>query len=454
MKIAIVGTGYVGLVTGVSLAALGHDVWCVGRNRDKIAAINAGQSPFYEPGLEALLNRVLLKKLLHAADDIGESINNADVIIIAVGTPTVRGKIDLSSVKQVSKQIGEALKKSKKYHLVVVKSTVVPTTTEKIIKPLLEKYAQKKVGEFGLCMNPEFLREGSALEDALYPDRIIIGQYDKKSGRKFSKLYAKLSCPKIFTNLATAEMIKYAANSLFATLISFSNEIARISEATERVDVVDVWKGVHLDKRLNPIVGRRRISPGILRYIFSGCGYGGSCFPKDTKALVHYARGLHINPQILKSVIDVNQAQPERILLLLKETIGKLEGKKIAVLGLSFKPNTDDLRESPALYLIDLLLGQKATVSCHDPVAYKNGRNAELKSLPIVLSNTAEESLKDADAAVLMTAWDEYKKLTPAIFKRALKRSVVVDGRRVFSKEQFIKAGIVYKGIGYRGATQ
>ena len=453
MKIAIAGTGYVGLVTGVSLAALGHEVWCIGRNRDKIAAINAGQSPFYEPGLDTLLSRALSKKLLHATDNLGEAIKNADVTIIAVGTPTVRDKIDLSSVKQVSKQIGEALKNSKRYHLLVVKSTVVPTTTEKIIKPLLEKYSQKKIGEFGLCMNPEFLREGSAVDDALYPDRIIIGQYDAKSGREFSKLYTNLSCPKIFTNLATAEMIKYTANSLLATLISFSNEIARISEATEEVDVVDVWKGVHLDKRLNPLVGRRRSSPGILKYIFSGCGYGGSCFPKDTKAFVHYARGLHIKPQILKSVIDVNQTQPERILLLLEEAIGKLEGKKIAVLGLSFKPNTDDLRESPALYLIDLLVEQKAMISCHDPVAYKNGRNAELKSLPIILSKTAEESLKDADAAVLMTAWDEYKKLTPAIFKRALKRPVVVDGRRIFSKEQFIKDGIIYKGIGYRGVT-
>lgn len=437
MKIAVIGTGYVGLVTGVSLASFGHSVVCVGRNVDKITDINGGKSPFYEPGLDLLLQDVLRKKQFRAVVDLQRSLSEADISILAVGTPTIDNKIDLSEIKEAAKQIGEALRGRKTYHVVVVKSTVIPTTTEIVVKPLLEKHSGKTVGEFGLCMSPEFLREGNAVEDALHPDRVVIGQYDKKSGKTFARLFKKLHTPIIFTNLQTAEMIKYAANSLFATLISYANEIARITETVPGIDVVDVWKGVHLD---------RRISPGTSHYIYSGVGFGGSCLPKDTKALLRFASLQGIDAKILKSVIDINTTQPQRIIVLLKEALGDLKKKRIALLGLAFKPNTDDLRESASLAVLDLLLFLGATVVCHDPRVNKN--NKRFKDLPITMKISAADAIEGADAVVLLTAWDEYKKLTPDVFRKKMRKPVLIDGRRVFEKEYFEKSGIIYKGIG------
>ena len=334
MKISIVGTGYVGLVTGLSLATLGHKVICIDNDKNKILKINKGDAPFFEPGINELLKKVLEKETFYATENLEKSVLESDVTIIAVGTPTVNNKIDLSFIEKAAEQIGKALAKTKKYQVVVVKSTVLPGITEKIVKPIIERCSKKQFGKnFGLCMNPEFLREGSALEDALHPDRIVIGQYDDKSGEEFAKIYKKVSTPKIFTNLWTAEMIKYAANSLFATLISFSNEIARISESTGKVDVVDVWEGVHLDKRLSPYVGKKQVKPGILSYILSGCGFGGSCLPKDIKALESFANALKVDAKLIKSVIDINRTQPHRVILLLKNALEKnLKGKKIAVL--------------------------------------------------------------------------------------------------------------------------
>jgi UDPglucose 6-dehydrogenase len=449
MKIAIIGTGYVGLVTGVSLAALGHTVVCIGRDKEKIEKINKAKAPFFEPGLGEYLKKVISKKLLFAADKLKENVMSSEVIIIAVGTPTINNKIDLSAIEEVSKEIGVAIKNSKKYHVVVVKSTVVPTTTEKIVKPLLEEFSKKSTKAFGLCMNPEFLREGQAIEDAMNPDRIVVGSIDKKSAQTFLKIYKKVKTPKLITNLATAEMIKYASNALFATLISYSNEIARICETVGNIDAVDVWSGVHLDKRLSPMVGKKRVTPGVTGFIFSGCGYGGSCFPKDTKALVNFADSINVNPQLIKNVIDVNVSQPQRMVDLLKETVTDLKNKKIVVLGLAFKPNTDDVRESPAFPIIDLLLKEKARVFAHDPQAYKNGKKTQLESKGVTISSTVSSALESADALLLVTAWDEYKKITPSLLRKKMKKPLVIDGRRLFSKEKFLNAGIIYKGIGF-----
>lgn len=447
-KITIIGTGYVGLVTGVSLASLGHKVICVGRNKEKIRSINSGKSPFFEPGLDPLLRKLVRKGLIIATNNLEESVKHSDFTILAVGTPTVDNKIDLSEIKEVSKQIGRVLKEVKGYHVVVVKSTVVPGTSENIVKPLLEQYSFKTVGkDFGLCMNPEFLREGKALEDALELDRIVIGQYDLKSGKTFSKIYSKFKCPILFTNLKTAELIKYASNSLLATLISFSNEIARIAEKADGIDVLDVWKGVHLDRRLSPRVGKKLIKPGILSYILSGCGYGGSCFPKDTKALSNFADGINENALLIKSVIKINDTQPARVISLLKKAIGNdLRGKKIALLGLTFKADTDDLRESAALKILNELKLEGSEVISHDPWAYK-------KNVPQVLSgyklaDKIEEALVEADAAILVTAWKEYLNLTPEFLKRLMKNPILIDGRRVLDKNKFIKKGVIYKGIG------
>lgn len=449
-KIAIVGTGYVGLVTGISLALLGHRVLCVDNNKNKISLINNGQLPFYEPGIDRYLKRVLKSGSLSATEDLEKAVLDSKVTIITVGTPTINNKIDLSFIKKASEQIGKALGKTKKYHLVAVKSTVLPGVTEKVVKPILEKYSKREVGEFGLCMNPEFLREGSALEDALHPDRIVIGQYDNKSGQEFAKIYKKVSTPKIFTNLSTAEMTKYAANALFATLISYSNEISRISESVRNIDVLDIWRGVHLDKRLSPMNGKARIKPGVLNYILSGCGFGGSCFPKDTKALASFADQLKLEANLLKGVIQINKTQPQRVILLLKDALKtKLKNRKIAVLGLTFKPNTDDIRESAAFPVIKKLLSEGAKVTCHDPQANKEHVLTVLNNSKVILAKTAKEALKNADAALIITAWNEYTKLSPEFFKKNMKHPLIIDGRRIYQKHSFIEAGVAYKGIGY-----
>lgn len=449
MKVTIVGTGYVGLVTGISLAILGNKVFCVDSDKEKISIIKKGKSYFYEPDIEKYLKKVINEKRLDATENLEESVIKSDVTIIAVGTPTIKNKANLSYIIQATTQIAKALAKINKYHTVVIKSTVLPGVTEKIVKPLLEKYSNKKIGEFGLCMNPEFLREGSALADALNPDRIIIGQIDKRSGEEFAKIYKKLQVTKIFTSLATAEMTKYTSNALFATLISFSNEIARISENIDKVDVVDVWKGVHHDRRLSAMSGGKIIKPTVLSYLFSGCGYGGSCFPKDTKALAGFADELGVKASLIKSVININKTQPGRIIILLKKALGiNLKSKKIAVLGLTFKPDTDDLRESPAFPVIHELLNEGAQVISHDPLAYKNDIPKKLNNLPIVLAKSAQEAVKGADAAIIITSWGEYIKLPPQFFKQNMKQPILVDGRRIYNKQTFLDAGVIYKGIG------
>ncbi|OGE32343.1 hypothetical protein A3D83_03555 [Candidatus Daviesbacteria bacterium RIFCSPHIGHO2_02_FULL_41_10] len=449
MKIAIVGTGYVGLITGVSLAVLGHQVICIDEDPKKVSMIKNGKSPFFEPQIDQLLKKVTEQHLFTATTDLAASVLESDVTFIAVGTPTTNNRLDLSYIKKASEQIGKALKMTKKYHVIAVKSTVLPGVTEKIVKPIIEKYSKKKIGEFGLCMNPEFLREGSALEDALNPDRIVIGQIDNKSGEEFAKIYNNISAPKIFTNLQTAEMTKYASNSLLATLISFSNEMARLAEAAGGIDITDVWRGVHLDKRLSPFDGKRRIKPGILNYILSGCGFGGSCFPKDIKALANFAKDLKVDAKIIESVIDVNNTQPQRLMIHLKNSLGnKLKNKRIVVLGLAFKPNTDDLRESPAFPVIEALISGGSKVIAHDPIAYQKNIPKQLADLPIILASSVQGAVRNADAVIVITSWAEYIKLTPQFFKKHMKIPIVIDGRRIYDKNSFLNAGIIYKGIG------
>ncbi|MCL4359684.1 UDP-glucose/GDP-mannose dehydrogenase family protein [Patescibacteria group bacterium] len=449
MKITVIGTGYVGLVSAVSLSLLGHDVISVGRNRDKIEAINSGGPPFYEPGLTDALRIVLNKKKFSATDDLTTSVLGSEVTLIAVGTPTRNGSIDLSQIETVSRDIGAILKRRDDYHVVVVKSTVIPGTTDTLVRSLLEHYSGKRAGkDFGLCMNPEFLREGKALEDALTPDRIIIGSLDRKGGQTYGRAYRNLDCPVLHTTLRTAEMTKYASNALLSTLISFSNEIARICEKTGDIDAVDVWKGLHLDGRLSPTVHGKRIFPGIVHYIQSGCGYGGSCFPKDTHALSAYAKAMKLETPVLDGVIRINGTQPERVVRMLTDAVGTLRGKKIALLGLTFKPDTDDLRESPSIRVLQQLLKAGARVSCHDPEAYKHGIPEMLTAYRAVYEKNYASALRNADAMVIMTAWREYRRITPQILKRLMKQPVLVDGRRMFDKAVFFKEGCIYKGIG------
>ncbi len=453
MKVTIIGTGYVGLVTGVSLALNNNKVVCIGRQTKKIDEINEGRSPFFEPGLDELLTKAVNNKSLRGSDELIENVKNSDVVLIAVGTPTVKNKIDLSQIEEVAKEIGKGIKLARKYIVVAVKSTVVPGTTEKIVLPLLEKYSGKKLGkDFGLSMNPEFLREGNAVEDSMDPDRIVIGQADKKSGSHLAKMYESFTCPLLFVPIKTAEMTKYASNALFATLISYSNEIARICETTKDVDVVDVWRGVHLDHRLSPsqskiVIKNNRVVPGFVSYLFSGCGYGGSCFPKDTKALDAYTLELGLEPGIISKVISINKTQPLRVVALVTSGLKKVKGSRIAILGLTFKENTDDMREAPSLPIITELIKQGAHVVCHDPVISVR-KSSTVTDLGAILVDSAQEALKGSDAVIVLTGWAEYKKLTPSFFKKHMKNPLLIDGRRIYGKDM-LESGIDYRGIGY-----
>lgn len=448
MNVSIIGTGYVGLVTGVALAHAGHRVVCVGRNSDKVASINAGKAPFFETGLEVLLRRVIAQRRFTATVDFARGVADSHVTIIAVGTPTIDGAIDLSQIKEAARLVGEALSKKRSYHVVAVKSTVVPGTTESVVWPILANASGKSAKSLGLCMNPEFLREGNAMEDALDPDRIVIGSSDSKSAQAYAKLFSKNTCPVFFTNLPTAEMSKYVSNIVLATLVSFSNEMGRLAAQTRGVDVVDVWRTVHADRRWSPKIRGKRITPGIIHYLYTGCGYGGSCFPKDTKALYHFALQKGVSMSMLGSTIAINDQQPHRLVELVLHALGELHGKRVAVLGLTFKPNTDDIRESPSIAVVRELVDCGADVVCHDPQAYKAEEPEALRGLRVRFVKDYASALTDADAAVLATAWDIYRKIPPQDFVRLMRKPIVVDGRRVYDPSKFTRAGVQYLAVG------
>ena len=316
MDISVVGTGYVGLVSGVCLADKGHRVICVDLDEAKVAQINAGQSPIHEDGLDALLQANIGSRLT-ATTDLADAVANSSLTIIAVGTPFDGSAIDTSYIEAAAKAIGALLRDKESFHTVVVKSTVVPGTTDEVVLPILEQASGKRAGhDFGVSMNPEFLREGSAIGDFMEPDRIVYGGTDERTFAVLNELYSVFAnVDKIHTTNKTAEMIKYTANSLLATLISFSNEIGNLCTGLGGIDVVDVMKGVHLDKRLSPVLENgERVVPTITTFIEAGCGFGGSCFPKDVKALISHGQKAGQEMNILQSVIDLNHAQPLRLL--------------------------------------------------------------------------------------------------------------------------------------------
>ena len=419
MKISIIGTGYVGLVSASCFAKLGHQVICVDIDKEKVDKINKSISPIYEEGLDKLLTTH--KDKIKATDDYSYAIKQSDVTFICVGTPSKKdGSIDLSFVKESAKEIGKQLKQKDRWHLVVMKSTVVPGTTNDFVLPLLEEFSLKKAGEgFGLAMNPEFLKEGLAIKDFLEPDRIIIGTYDKKSGYMLKKLYANISCPKIETSLSAAEMIKYASNAFLATKISFINEIGNMCKKLG-IDTYDVAEGIGLDKR----IGRA--------FLDSGIGWGGSCFPKDVDALIAWAKENNEKTRIIESTREINEQQPLKLVTILKKYIPKLNGKTIGILGLAFKPNTDDVRESRVIPIIDQLLKEGATIKAYDPKAMENFK----KLYPnINYCSSASEAL-NSDAVLIITKWEEFTELD-------FKEKIVIDGRKL---EEAKKAKI-YEGV-------
>ena len=405
MRVAVVGSGYVGLVTGCCLAEIGHDVVCIDVDPRRVAAIESGEPSFHEPGLPELLRSVVANGKLRASTDVVSNVAASDVTFIAVGTPSRDGDIDLTFVKQAAAQIGEGVRRNPDHHVhvVVVKSTVVPGTTARVVREALGV-------DCGLAMNPEFLREGSAVSDFQNPDRIVIGQSDERAGQRVAELYRTFDCPKIFTTLANAEMIKYASNALLATLISFSNEIAALCEATPATDVDDVLDTVHLDRRLSPLIDGKRIAPPILAFLRAGCGFGGSCLPKDVTALRAFAEKRGIAAPLLESVLRVNANRPQALVALAEEALGSLRGKTIAILGLAFKAGTDDVRESVALRVIDALRTRGANIRTYDPLVPSD-------------CNSIEDALRGSDAAIITTAMPELRNVD---WKHA---AVVIDGR-------------------------
>jgi UDPglucose 6-dehydrogenase len=444
MKISVIGTGYVGLVSGACLADIGHDVTCVDVDRRKVDMINQGRAPIYEKGLEELLARNVGRRL-RATPDLAPAVLDTELSLISVGTPFKGDAIDLSFVETVSRQIGEVLAGKADYHVVVVKSTVVPGTTEEVVLPILERASGKSAGpDFGVGMNPEFLREGEAVSDFENPDRIVLGGIDARSLDALAAMYAPYQCVDVIrTSPKTAEMIKYTANSLLATMISFSNEIAGLCTAFGGIDVVEVMRGVHLDKRLSPILADgQRIRPVFTTFLEAGCGFGGSCFPKDVEALIAHGKR-HGNPmQLLDAVMRINRRQPHKILELLEKYFPSLEGRQVTVLGLAFKPGTDDMRESPAIPVVRSLMERGATVSAYDPVAVNEARKI-FGERGIQYCDTLEAALEAVEAVVLMTRWPEFERL-PALLARLETQPLVIDGRRMLDKRHLAR----YDGIG------
>ena len=444
MRISIIGTGYVGLVSGICLAEKGNQVICVDVDQKKVDKINKSIPPIYEKNLEALLKKNINANF-RATTDLYQSVLETDISLIAVGTPFDGAEIDLRYIKEASRQIGMSIKDKSSYHVVVVKSTVVPGTTDEVVLPILEEASGKKAGkDFGVGMNPEFLREGEAIEDFMFPDRIVLGGMNKKSIDVLEKMYSVFDNIDILkTNNKTAEMIKYTSNALLATMISFSNEIGNLCAAIGGTDVVDVMRGLHLDKRLSPILDNgERITPAFTTYLQAGCGFGGSCFPKDVNALNAYGKKLGKPMLLLEAVMKINEQQPRQIIHMLEKHLPSLEGSRIAVLGLSFKPGTDDMRESPAIPIVKELIARKANIKVYDPIAKKEAMNL-FKDKNVIFCDDLNQAIHGAEAILVLTRWDEFKDIHQ-IIRKCEKQPLIIDGRRMLNKHLFER----YEGIG------
>ena len=436
MKISIIGLGYVGLVTGICFCEYGHKVICVEKNKKKISDLNKKKEIIFEPGLKSLLQKHLNKNFL-VSNNLKQGILNTDISFITVGTPFKNGKFNTSYLKSVSKDIGLSLKYKKKYHVIVIKSTVLPGTTDKLIKNYIEKYSGKKLGKnFGLSMNPEFLREGEAIKDFIKSDRIVIGADTKKTQLLVKKVYKKFkNTPILMTNNKTAELIKYTSNSLLANLISFSNEISNIGDKIGDINFNQVLKGVSLDRRITTKINNKLVIPGLISYLEPGCGFGGSCFPKDVKSLSYLAAKLKSDNSILKSILKTNQKQIDKLVKIILQNVSSKQ-KKILILGLAFKPNTDDIRESPSIKLIEKLLkSKKVDIEVCDPVANENTKLIFKNKLSY--SNNLKRSVKNKNIIIVMTKWNIFKNLNKILPKKC--KSLIIDPRRLLKPNKYKK---------------
>jgi UDPglucose 6-dehydrogenase len=422
--IGVIGTGYVGLVTAAGFAELGSDVWCVDIDAEKIQRLLAGEVPIYEPGLEELLRRNAAR--LHFSTDLGDALEHARLLFVAVGTPpTYSGDADLSAVQAVVNAIPASDE-----HALVMKSTV-PCGTGASLRRL---FGEQGKGGLGYVSCPEFLKEGSAVEDFLHPDRVVVGDDGTWAGDAVVQLYAPLGAPLVRTDIASAEMVKLASNAFLATKISFINEIANVCEETG-ADVVEVARGMGLDDRIGP------------KFLQAGIGFGGSCFPKDVDALKQLAGNSGYHFQLLTAVIEVNELQKRRVISKLHKHLGGLVGKRVALLGLAFKPNTDDMREASSLVLSARLNADGATVAAYDPIAEEQARKLVTG---ITFADSPLSALRDADAAVLVTEWSELLELDWAEVAEAMSGHLVIDGRNALDPDAVRAAGLTYEGIGRR----
>ena len=422
MKIGIIGLGFVGLSFGSVLASKGHSVIGVDVDKEKLKKIKDGVIPFYEPGLQSILKKAL-KKDLKVSSSISD-VEKCSLIFVTVGTPQKRsGEIDLTMVKNVIDKIGKLLSKTQHKPIIIIKSTVIPGTTRDVILSILQRVSGKKVGkDFGLVTNPEFLRETMAVHDTLYPHVIVLGGDNNSFLKKVKRFYYNLhhNVPIVLTNYGTAEIIKYANNSFLATKISFINQIASICEKIPDADIDDVSRTIGLDPRIGKL------------FLDAGPGYGGSCLPKDIKAIIDFSTKTGVNPTLLTAVEKTNKQQIDSIIKLIKQNVGKINGEKIAVLGIAFKPETDDIRDSASVELVNRLVKLGGKISIHDPKAIENARKIFRDKVKYIKSVSAV--VKDCNCAVIMTAWNEYKKINNESIKH-MNTKFIIDSKRIVSNK-------------------
>jgi len=428
MRVAVIGTGYVGLVTGVVLAELGNQVICVDNDPRKIDMLKKGIPPIYEPGIEEMLKKTLEDGYFQVSDNIGTAVEASEIVFIAVGTPPgPDGTPDMTAVKAVAREIGKAINK---YTVVVNKSTV-PVGSGDVVGNILREQGVPD-DKFDVVSNPEFLREGSAIFDTLNPDRIVIGAKRREAAVKLVELYAPLEKPMIMTDLNSAELIKYASNAFLATKISFINAMSRVCEASG-ANVADVAKGMGLDKRIGD------------QFLQSGLGWGGSCFPKDVEGLVKSSELLGYDFQMLKAVQEINETQTLHFVDRIEKRIGGLKGKTVGLLGLAFKPNTDDIRDAKSLVIIEEVIKRGGKVQAYDPVAAENVKQV----FPDILYCEGPYEVADrADVLILVTEWNEFKSLDLERLACSMNEKILFDGRRLYGKARADKAGLEYHTIG------
>jgi UDPglucose 6-dehydrogenase len=428
-NITVIGTGYVGLVTGTCFADLGNNVCCLDIDEKKIKTLEAGETPIFEPGLEEMIHRNVQAKRLSFTTDYTTALAEAEFVFIAVGTPEgVDGEADLKYVGGAAKTVAQTMQ----HPLIIVNKSTVPVGTGDWVADIIRENQPKPI-DFSVVSNPEFLREGAAILDFMNPDRVVLGSLDPKAANQVAGLYLSLRAPIMITDLRTAEMIKYASNAFLATRISFINEIANICEQLG-ADVKEVATGMGYDKRIG------------YYFLDAGIGYGGSCFPKDVKALAHMATTHGTHPQLLKSVMDINQYQRIHVVQKLRDVLGRrLSSKVIGLLGLAFKPNTDDMREAPALEIARSLLRENATVKGYDPAAM----SVAAKMLPdLELAKDPYDLAKDCDALILLTEWNEFKHLNMPKIKSLMRQPVFIDGRNLYEPKTMNDYGFIYRGVG------